>query len=1129
MIKRVLAALLRPLVIQLGGLLLASAVIFYGGRALRSVLGLGDGALLALVGVVWLLAAAVFVLRRVQAQKRARLIEDRLRGQAREQKAAARPDRRPQIEALEHQLEEALGALKSSKMGNAALYALPWYVIIGPPGSGKTTLLRESGLSFPQLTHGRGVRGVGGTRNCDWWFTDAGILLDTAGRYTTQSEDREEWLSFLEMLKKARSKKPINGALIAISIADVLQATDEQLVEHTRRVRERLAELTERLELVFPVYLLFTKCDLLDGFVEMFGTYAKKERTQVWGFTLPYLQTQGDALVQRFDAEFDALYQRLGAERLHQLTTTKSQDKKRKVFSFPLQFLLARDRLREFVTQLAQPNPYHESSDIRGFYFTSGTQEGKPLDQILRTMRLASGLANESASAPPEATEKKAYFIDELFTQVVFPDQDLARSSAAAERRRRLVQRVATIATVAATFVVTVLLVVAYAGHANLIDRTIRVCREGAAFDPKQPDHLAREEAAEATGTGPFEELRRLYVELEGRYGGVGTYLLGQVNQLHDQKVRPLYVQKLRAALVEPLQLRLRDSLAAAVAAQGRDRDVRQIADELSGYRMLGGELLLNREWLRDDFLKRQGNWTWRPGQEVTACRPHRQTFVDLVAGTTFRDWQWLPEEGLIPTVNDLVRGKDLFGRELQGVLEEQGQAKVVSWAEILKTHPQAKLLDDSIGVIAAWANEAPLDEILEQKGELLGSNSGDALKARRKQEAIADWKSKLGAMRPQRKPNLDDAMRDVALLTDTDSLYLSAYKEVCGRLQTLGVECRVGDIAWLQETLKVVHDLEPVVQAFLQSRRFGDRMVPAAKGRGDGRFDQLREALRKARKTIRQKTEESADPNVREAMQRALMGVMDCLQYAMAREITEETNALWERELGKQLAEFSRQFPFRPQGTEAVDPGRFDTTFGKGGQFDAAQDWIGYLEQTLAEIGFGEIEPRFAEDRVFVGRLQSALFLAKPGESTAQVEFLLQKRGNMTSVRLDLGTTKTEARATENPTLEWRPAQGAAIAIREFQAFDGKVDAKIEHGGSWGLVRLLGEATPSTANVRGKDYVVYRWSTFLHPKTNQPLVIDGTRAEAALLLRTAAEPNPLAPGFFHREFAREVFRAVNR
>src|SRR5262245_64185386 len=53
--------------------------------------------------------------------------------------------------------------------------------------------------------------GVGGTRNCDWWFTNEAILLDTAGRYTTEDDDRDEWMAFLDQLKKYRSEKPVNG------------------------------------------------------------------------------------------------------------------------------------------------------------------------------------------------------------------------------------------------------------------------------------------------------------------------------------------------------------------------------------------------------------------------------------------------------------------------------------------------------------------------------------------------------------------------------------------------------------------------------------------------------------------------------------------------------------------------------------------------------------------------------------------------------------------------------------------------------------------------------------------------------------------------------------------------------
>ena len=104
------------------------------------------------------------------------------------------------------------GGLKglAARMSGRYLYELPWYVIIGAPGSGKTTALRNSGLKFPLADRlgDQAVRGVGGTRNCDWWFTDQAVLIDTAGRFTTQDSDREtdsaSWGGFLAMLKKAR-------------------------------------------------------------------------------------------------------------------------------------------------------------------------------------------------------------------------------------------------------------------------------------------------------------------------------------------------------------------------------------------------------------------------------------------------------------------------------------------------------------------------------------------------------------------------------------------------------------------------------------------------------------------------------------------------------------------------------------------------------------------------------------------------------------------------------------------------------------------------------------------------------------------------------------------------------------
>ncbi|HEY0419214.1 MAG TPA: type VI secretion system membrane subunit TssM, partial [Acetobacteraceae bacterium] len=110
------------------------------------------------------------------------------KGAAETTASAAANARAEEVAAMGDKLAQALSLLKRARGTRGYLYEQPWYIIIGPPGAGKTTALLNAGLSFPLAAEmGQGaVAGVGGTRMCDWWFTEDAVLIDTAGRYTTQ-------------------------------------------------------------------------------------------------------------------------------------------------------------------------------------------------------------------------------------------------------------------------------------------------------------------------------------------------------------------------------------------------------------------------------------------------------------------------------------------------------------------------------------------------------------------------------------------------------------------------------------------------------------------------------------------------------------------------------------------------------------------------------------------------------------------------------------------------------------------------------------------------------------------------------------------------------------------------------
>ena len=61
------------------------------------------------------------------------------------------------------------------------------------------------------------------------------------------------------------------------------------------------------LGVVFPVYFVFTKCDLIQGFVEYFGDFSETERSQIWGATLTSQQQLDQNPKKVFENEFSKL------------------------------------------------------------------------------------------------------------------------------------------------------------------------------------------------------------------------------------------------------------------------------------------------------------------------------------------------------------------------------------------------------------------------------------------------------------------------------------------------------------------------------------------------------------------------------------------------------------------------------------------------------------------------------------------------------------------------------------------------------------------------------------------------------------------------------------------------------
>ncbi|MDF7760265.1 type VI secretion system membrane subunit TssM [Kosakonia cowanii] len=346
--------------------------------------------------------------------------------------------------------------LWTQRFSTQYLYQLPWYVIIGAPGSGKTTALVNSGLQFPLADRfGKtALRGIGGTRNCDWWFTNEAVLLDTAGRYTTQEseqvQDASEWNKFLGLLQKYRRRQPINGVIITISIADLLTQSAEASREQALNLRKRLTELHEQLGIRFPVYVLVTKADLLKGFRAYFSGFDKAQRDQIWGFTFPWEKAKlADFDLQgSFIQEFALLQQRLDAGLPDTMLRESDPQARAECFLFPQEFAALRPLLSDYLETIFARSNFETEFSPRGIYFASGTQEGLPFDRVMgelnRALSLPQGKSGDnwdsvSKDEPVPGGKGQSFFIKHLLQNVIFQEAGIAGQNRWWELRSRAV------------------------------------------------------------------------------------------------------------------------------------------------------------------------------------------------------------------------------------------------------------------------------------------------------------------------------------------------------------------------------------------------------------------------------------------------------------------------------------------------------------------------------------------------------------------------------------------------------------------------------------------------------------------------------------------------------------------
>ncbi len=320
------------------------------------------------------------------------------------------------------------GRVYEDKQGRL-LRRQPWYLVMGSGGAGKSSSIANSGLIFlpPEKLGNEAITYVQQFPDYDWWYTDDGVLIDLTNQGQSPDENNNagtvnNWKKFIKLLKKQRRNKPIAGLLLHFSLTDLLHKDNQHRQNELYNICLHLRELNETFKVQIPVYLVFTKCDLVEGFVEYFSDLSREDLSQVWGATFPLAEASDmNSVAAAFNREYQSLMERLSQQLLWKMDIEKNDNKRELIHAFPHQMRLFRKPIETLIFELFGAVRINSAIQLRGFYFTSASQVGKPHNLLVNIYAKKFHL-NSVMQRNQLLQTSDGYFLTQLYRDVILQD-----------------------------------------------------------------------------------------------------------------------------------------------------------------------------------------------------------------------------------------------------------------------------------------------------------------------------------------------------------------------------------------------------------------------------------------------------------------------------------------------------------------------------------------------------------------------------------------------------------------------------------------------------------------------------------------------------------------------------------
>lgn len=366
------------------------------------------------------------------------------------------------VSDLKIRFAEATKIIKNSSIYNTrdASYELPWYLVVGREKEGKTSLLESSGLDFPLNVdyQQRSVMEAGSTQSFQWYFAEHAIFVDMPGKFISQeagSVDQGVWKAFLQLFKKKRWKRPINGVVLTLSVETLMGKNEVELEQYAKGLRDRFDELSSAFTSSIPIYLFVTKTDKIPGFNEYFSTLNDTEKDEILGMTFDENKNIDSSVVQ---PEFETLIKRLDdsiLDRIHQEWDSASRSK---ILFFCDELSLVFEKLKMFIDMGFAQTRYRAPLMLRGIYFSSIMSDALP------------SYTHNTSGTLPQMLSNKGLFIRKVLSDVIFRESHIIKMDSTTLSKQKIRQYIGVIVAVVLVALISIAWLVDYNRHSQTIE-----------------------------------------------------------------------------------------------------------------------------------------------------------------------------------------------------------------------------------------------------------------------------------------------------------------------------------------------------------------------------------------------------------------------------------------------------------------------------------------------------------------------------------------------------------------------------------------------------------------------------------------------------------------------------------